>query len=590
MSKSPSRSLTAAFDPKMIATFRRGIRMRDVTKVKAALDAGVSADTSLSESDHVLFELLYNTYDEDTRAAQAGMDEETFENNTTAILDLLLERGMKLTETGRHETSFFGCLLDHVMMSDSLGDVSSVVLHGLYESLHRGEQPYVPNLRLQMMAFMTRNAVDPEKTDMQGCFTHVMALLENVHNIVRARLTHPETAIETKLVEEFDTQLGYWKGPFPRPSMASLLSEMGLAVRRPAVKTPANTAPKPQGKGDQGNTAQGGQQKAAADDAFLQQMAPLVQKLERRDPQAVMKEIEADFIGLDKIKGSTRQIILRQQFDCARQVQGQKAAPQSHSTVFLGNPGLGKTTFARKKAELLHALGLAGGNYVEVSRENVVGGFIGHTEAKMTALFQLADVVFIDEAYNLAESGSSNDFGKRVIDSLLTALENKPELTVFMAGYPAEMDRLLSSNPGLRSRVTRFETFEDMTPEQLGQTLDFMLSREDMNIAADARAHVMEQLEASRKQLGEKHFGNARLVRNIVRALPDVMAERLFGGDEKKLVLASADALSRVTLEDVKALDYKSILGTGAKTAATADVPHSDPNWQPKIGFHAKIG
>lgn len=585
-----SKSLTAAFDPKMISTFRRGIRMRDVGKVKAALDAGVSPDTSLSDSDHVLFELLYNTYDEDCKAAEAGMDEETFDANTSEIVDMLLSRGMTLTEGGRYETSFYGCLLDHFMMSDSLADTSNVVLHGLYESLHRGEGPYRPSIKLQMESFMVRHGVDVERTDMQGCFTHVMALLENVHNIVRARLLHPETEIEKKLVEEFDTQLGYWKGPFPRPSMATLLSDMGIPMLSAKRKVSApKDAQKPQG-GQQKTGAGASQQKAAADDAFMQQMAPLVQKLERRDPQAVMQDIEADFIGLDAIKGSARKIILRQQFDCARQVQGKKAAPQSHSTVFLGNPGLGKTTFARKKAELLYALGLSGGNYVEVSRENVVGGFIGHTEAKMTALFQLADVVFIDEAYNLAESGSSNDFGKRVIDSLLTALENKPELTVFMAGYPAEMERLLSSNPGLRSRVTRFETFEDMTQDQLGQTLDLMLEREDMRIDADARAYVLQQLDDCRKKLGEKHFGNARLVRNIARGLPDVMAERLFGGDTKKLVTAGGEDLSRVTLQDVKALDYAAILGTGSKAAvAVNDLPRNHPEWRPSIGFLAKI-
>lgn len=588
-----AQSLTAAFDPNMISTFKRGIQSRDVKKVKAALDAGVDPATPLANSTSVLFELLYRDYDSNARV-QNMMDDETYDQNTAEIVDMLLQRGLKLTEPGKHETALFDCLLDHFMDSDRLGEVSNLVVHGLYEGLRRDGRTYQPRIKAQLAAFLERQEVTSE-SDLTSCYNHVMNMMEAIHNTVRARIQSPRSKMERKLIQEFDDRLGYWKGPFPRPSLASLLKEMDIAI--------GDVTALAGNKQDQGGQKQNGpqqppqqqqQQKTATGDQFAEQMAPLVQKLEKRDAKQILAEIDESFVGLEKVKASARQIMLRQQFDMARSIGGHGATQQSHSTVFLGNPGLGKTTFARKKAELLHSLGLAGPNYVEVSRENVVGGFIGHTEAKMTALFQLADVIFIDEAYNLAESGSSNDFGKRVIDSLLTALENKPNLTVFMAGYPAEMEKLLSSNPGLRSRLTRFDTFEDMTNEQLGQTLDYMLSKEALTVEPAARAHILEKLDACRSELGEKSFGNARLVRNIVRALPDQMAERMFGAGANTTaagILAVPDdaTLSRVTLADVKALDYKAVLGTGKAQAAQRDLPANDPNWQPKIGFTAKI-
>jgi stage V sporulation protein K len=311
-----------------------------------------------------------------------------------------------------------------------------------------------------------------------------------------------------------------------------------------------------------------------------------VQVLPKKEWGQVLKEINSEFVGLDAIKANAQKIVLRQQFDAARETNGLANSQQNHSTVFLGNPGLGKTTFARKKAELLHALGLSGPNYVEVSRENIVGGFIGHTENKMTALFEAADIIFIDEAYSLNDGRpDSGDCGKKVIDALVPALENNPKLTVFMAGYPEEMDKLIACNPGLRSRLTRYETFEDMNKEQLGQTLDHMLAKEGLTIDADAREKVLQELDKSREALGKRNFGNARLVRNVVRQLPELMADRIFGSQSGSLLVQcpDKDALQRATLADINAMDFSAVLGTPKAAASEKEA------WEPSIGFGAKL-
>lgn len=593
-------TLTAAFDSRMINTFKRAIAARDVEKVKAALEAGVNPATTIN-GNSPLHTLVNGRYGDDTKAQENCSTIEEFEDNTSRIIDMLLDAGLKVAEPEKHSTERFDVLADHFYKSENLHDGASVIIQAIYESLSRGTNGYQPTLKLQLIETL-ENVRFRGVGDLTAVMADCLNAMEGMHETVRARLANPQSETECALVEQFGERIGYWTGPFQRPSLASLQStyqleqaEDGsfvLLVNQTATKT------QQQQQAPQQQAAQGDKKKIAGDERFAEMVAPLVQRMEKRDSKAVLAEIENDFIGLDEVKKNARKLILRQQFDLSRQYGGQTVTPQNHSTVFLGNPGLGKTTIARKKAELLHSLGLAGPNYVEVSRENIIGGFVGHTEGKMTALLQMADVIFIDEAYSLNDGRpDSGDFGKKVIDALVPALENNPNLVVFMAGYPEEMEKLLSTNPGLRSRLTKYENFEDMNREQLGKTLDLMLGKEQLTMAADARDYVLDKLDASRAQLGEKNFGNARLVRNIVRNLPDVMAERLFGtASNDQLVLPTKEALTKVTLADVKALNYASVLGVAeAKDAAKAqaerlrDLPASHPDWKPKIGFTAAI-
>lgn len=589
-----AHSLSTAFDSRQINAFKRAIVARDVERVKAALDAGVDPATSLHGGESSLLQLVYGQYQDNKSVEATCTSVEEFESKTTEIIDMLFAAGLKVAEPEKFETAHFDVLADHFYQSENQHDGATVIIHALFETLSRGEAGYLPNLHLQLQSFLEGQKLSGA-AHLKEAMAYSLNMMESMHETVRARLANPQSETECALVEQFGDRLGYWKGSFPRPSLASLQDSYRMEPTQDGGHSlsigRSNAAPKQQ------QTQQGEQKKIAGDERFAEMVAPLIQRLEKRDAKDIMADIEGDFIGLDEVKNSARKMILRQQFDMARQISGQPVTQQNHSTVFLGNPGLGKTTFARKKAELLHSLGLAGPNYVEVSRENIIGGFVGHTEGKMTALFQMADVIFIDEAYSLNDGRpDSGDFGKKVVDALVPALENNPNLVVFMAGYPEEMQKLLSMNPGLRSRLTKYDNFEDMTREQLGQAFDLMLKKEGMTIDGDARSYALDKLEASREQLGEKNFGNARLVRNIVRNLPDVMAERMFGESAQHgtlIAVPSADTLGKVTMADVKALNYASILGVAEAKAQAAqnprDLPRNHPQWEPSIGFTAKI-
>ncbi len=582
------------FNHNMIAVFKRGIVSRNADAVERALECGVDPSTMLEEGRPALSHLLYVNYDHNTDLPQ-GMTREEYDNNTAKIVDTMLKHGLKVAEPQKYETDDFEYLIDQFMMCERAGEVSSLVLGALRETVENGMGVYQPSITHHLQYLLDLYQLTPEN-DIKGFISSHLNLMEAVHETVRARLANPQTAVEKELAYDCGEALGYWKGPFPRPSLSHLLQELQFEGKAPVKEREILTVKK--GDGASNNTKPPVQKHQAStddEDKFVAMMKPFVQVLEQKAPQQVVAEIEADFIGLDSVKNGIRRMFFRQQFDMAREMTHLKTEQKRYSTVMRGNPGLGKTTFARKKAEFLFALGETGGRYAELSRENLVGQFIGHTEAKITALLSMVDVVFIDEAYNLVEPGSSgNDFGKKVIDALLTSIENNPNLVVFMAGYPKEMEDLIASNPGLRSRIGIYEDFDDMTRDQLGQTLDMMLGKGQMTIDDDARSHILDKLDACREQLGKRDFGNARLVRNIVQKLPDVMAERLFGGggvtkaptgliklDDVK------DELSRITLADAKAVDYKQAFGTHTKTSGQDG--NDAPYQRQKIGFHSPL-
>ncbi len=255
----------------------------------------------------------------------------------------------------------------------------------------------------------------------------------------------------------------------------------------------------------------------------------LIEILPKKNPLVVLKEMD-ELTGLDKVKANARTFIRRDIFNKRRKTFNLASVMGSQHTVFLGNPGTGKTTMARRRAELLHALGLAGNRYLEVTRETMVGEYIGHTEANTTEMIKAADVVFIDEAYSLVKGGdNTNDFGGLIVDALMTALENgRQNLAVFFAGYPNEMDRFLNSNPGFKSRIAYYEELPDYSMGELGLMLNTGLERNDFSIVLEAKTEAVSQLKTLKGKIGDKSFGNAREVRTIIEQVPDKMADRLF--------------------------------------------------------------
>jgi SpoVK/Ycf46/Vps4 family AAA+-type ATPase len=189
-------------------------------------------------------------------------------------------------------------------------------------------------------------------------------------------------------------------------------------------------------------------------------------------------------------------------------------------TVFVGNPGTGKTTVARILTKIYKALGvLERGHTVETDRQGLVAGFIGQTAIKTAEKIDeaMGGVLFIDEAYALTQGSSgSGDYGSEAIQTLLKRMEDhRGEFFVFVAGYPQNMDNFMKANPGLRSRFDKVLKFEDYEPTQLVEIATLMLKDEGLKATPEAAEHLNNYLTYQYKYR-DKYFGNARMVRNVI--------------------------------------------------------------------------
>jgi AAA+ superfamily predicted ATPase len=245
-----------------------------------------------------------------------------------------------------------------------------------------------------------------------------------------------------------------------------------------------------------------------------------------------LKNIDT-MIGLDTAKHDIKQNIALARFNQAKEEMGLTTKPISRHMVFTGNPGTGKTTFAREVAKVYHALGfIEKPVVVEVKREDLVAGYVGQTALKTKEMIDKAKggILFIDEAYALSRGGSGDDgkdFGREAIDTLVAAMENmREDLIVIVAGYPEPMKRFIDANEGLKSRFSTYISFEDYNMMQLGQILDVMLKERGYTMEPAAREHAIKLLETE-KNRAQKDFGNGRTVRNLVEKAEKELAERL---------------------------------------------------------------
>ncbi|WP_442596425.1 right-handed parallel beta-helix repeat-containing protein [Neobacillus sp. D3-1R] len=223
------------------------------------------------------------------------------------------------------------------------------------------------------------------------------------------------------------------------------------------------------------------------------------------------------FIGLEKVKREIREIVKLVKY---YQEEGKdytgKFAPH---TVFLGNPGTGKTTIARLLSQIYEALGiLPVGNLVETSRDDFVAGYVGQTALKTTEVLNRAmgSTLFIDEAYALTKQ---SDFGQEAIDTILKRMEDdRGKFSLIVAGYTQEMKKFLKSNPGLASRFGRAIQFEDYSPAEMVQIAKKMVKDEGFRMETE----VVERLQGYFEecyQNRDRYFSNARLVRNVVERM-----------------------------------------------------------------------
>jgi probable Rubsico expression protein CbbX len=277
--------------------------------------------------------------------------------------------------------------------------------------------------------------------------------------------------------------------------------------------------------------------------------------------QEVLDKLDRELIGLKPVKTRIREIAalllvdrLRRQFSLSSE------SPTLHM-CFTGNPGTGKTTVAMRMGEILKRLGyVREGHLVTVTRDDLVGQYIGHTAPKTKEVIKKAmgGVLFIDEAYYLYKPENERDYGQESIEILLQVMENnRDDLVVILAGYKDKMERFFQSNPGMRSRIAHHIDFPDYSAEELLHIAKLMLERQNYRFTAEGEEAFTEYLRLRMKM---PHFSNARSVRNALDRARLRQANRLFASAGKKLT--KTDLVS-IEADDVLASRVFSTGGNG---------------------------
>ena len=265
--------------------------------------------------------------------------------------------------------------------------------------------------------------------------------------------------------------------------------------------------------------------------------------------QAVLQELDDALVGLAPVKARVRDIAALLVIDKLRTGLGLPSQPPSLHMCFSGNPGTGKTTVALRMAQILHRLGyVRKGHLVAVTRDDLVGQYIGHTAPKTREVLKRAmgGVLFIDEAYYLYRPENERDYGQEAIEILLQVMENhRDDLVVILAGYADRMHTFFQSNPGMRSRIAHHLEFPDYAAPELMQIAQQMLAAQNYRFsdeAADAFARYLEL------RLAQPHFANARSVRNALDRARLRQASRLFAQPDAEL---TAEALTTLQAPDI---------------------------------------
>ncbi|MEA1653040.1 CbbX protein [Nitrospirillum sp. BR 11164] len=265
----------------------------------------------------------------------------------------------------------------------------------------------------------------------------------------------------------------------------------------------------------------------------------------------IFDQLDREMVGLAPIKGRLREIAALLLVDRARQRFGLAVGAPTLHMSFTGNPGTGKTTLALKMAAILHRLGyVRRGHLVTVTRDDLVGQYIGHTAPKTKEVLKRAagGVLFIDEAYYLYRPENERDYGQEAIEILLQVMENqRDDLVVILAGYADRMERFFQANPGFRSRVAHHIDFPDYGEEELLEIGERQLETMNYRLSPRARAVFAQYIALRRDQ---PHFANGRSIRNALDRARLRQASRLFQRNDGPL---SVDDLTVIEAEDILA-------------------------------------
>jgi len=277
----------------------------------------------------------------------------------------------------------------------------------------------------------------------------------------------------------------------------------------------------------------------------------------------VLDRLERELVGLEPVKARIREIGDLLLVDRLRRKFGIESTRPSLHMSFTGSPGTGKTTVALRMAELLHRLGyLRKGHLVAVTRDDLVGQYIGHTAPKTKEVLKRAmgGVLFIDEAYYLYRQENERDYGQETIEILLQMMEQEREnVVVILAGYKDRMDTFFQSNPGMGSRIAHHIHFPDYSLDELVAIGDLMLAEQQYELSDDAKVAFRDYLD---RRMTQPRFANARSVRNALERARLRQATR---------IVSSGGQLTR---DDLVRLEAEDIL----KSRVFSDTEHDNPD------------
>jgi probable Rubsico expression protein CbbX len=286
----------------------------------------------------------------------------------------------------------------------------------------------------------------------------------------------------------------------------------------------------------------------------------LRKEFESVDIAMVLAQLESELIGLAPVKTRLHEIASLLLIERIRRKMGLASTFPTLHMSFTGNPGTGKTTVALRMASILHRLGFVRrGHVISVTRDDLVGQYIGHTAPKTKEILKKAmgGVLFIDEAYYLYRPENERDYGQESIEILLQVMESQREdLVVILAGYGDRMEKFYESNPGFRSRIAHHIDFPDYSEAELLAIAERMLNEQNYRFSQDARDAFVRYIAVRKTQ---PLFSNARSIRNALDRIRLRQAKRLVS--ELDRVLTSAEVTS---IEAADVLGSRVFQGDGA--------------------------
>ncbi|RLD33987.1 MAG: hypothetical protein DRI72_03845, partial [Bacteroidetes bacterium] len=277
--------------------------------------------------------------------------------------------------------------------------------------------------------------------------------------------------------------------------------------------------------------------------------------IDDRPLEEILSELD-ELVGLREIKNKIREYVDYLTYLQYREEKGFEDEEEINlHSVFTGNPGTGKTTVVKLLGKIYHAMGLLSKGHVhEVASNDLISGYVRQTGKETKAAIEKArgGILFIDEAYMLYKEGGGNDFGPEAVAALIKEMSDGPgDVAIMMAGYPKEMEAMINSNPGLKSRLRNHYYFDDYTPDELVKIAKYAARKMDVTLSDDARKKLKKIVtDAFRKR--DRTFGNARLVHSLVDEAKMNMGIRLVREHDPDEL--TREMLSTITADDIEDL------------------------------------